>query len=196
MFYKAPNQYIQEGNAFEIDGTQYPVNWLNLSTPEEKIAIGLEEVIATNQPANQTYYWVSETLNGAQLTYTNTPKDLDPCKANLISQTKQTAYSILLPTDWMVVKAFETSTTIPESWNTWRQTIRNQAEDYITAVTLCTTIDELAALPSVQWALDPNNAVVEAVTEPVVTPAVEEVVEPVAKPTVEPVIEGVTNDPV
>jgi hypothetical protein len=156
MFYKAPNQYIQEGNAFEIDGTQYPANWLNLSTPEEKIAIGLEEVIATNQPANQTYYWVSETLNGASLTYTNTPKDLDSCKANVVSQTRQTAYSILLPTDWMVVKAFETSTTIPQAWNTWRQTIRTQAQTYITSVNACTTIEQLAALPSVQWANDPN----------------------------------------
>ena len=156
MFYKSPNQYIQEGNAFEINGIQYPANWLNLSTPEEKLAIGLEEVIATNQPANQTYYWVSETLNGASLIYTNTPKDLDPCKANAVIQTNATAYSILLPTDWMVVKAFETSTTIPEAWNTWRQTIRTQAQTYITSVNACTTIEQLAALPSVQWAHDPN----------------------------------------
>ena len=156
MFYKAPNQYIQEGNAFEIDGTQYPANWLNLSTPEEKLAIGLEEVIATNQPANQTYYWVSETLNGASLTYTNIPKDLDPCKANAVSQTNATAYSILLPTDWMVVKAFETSTTIPQAWNTWRQTIRTQAQTYITSVNACTTIEQLAALPNVDWAHDPD----------------------------------------
>ena len=37
MFYCTQNQqYIQEGNAFEINGVQYPSNWLNLSTPEEK----------------------------------------------------------------------------------------------------------------------------------------------------------------
>jgi hypothetical protein len=195
MFYKAPNQYIQEGNAFEIDGIQYPANWLNLSTPEEKLSIGLEEVIATNQPANQYFYWVSETLSGASLTYTNTPKEFAPVQENMISQTKQTAYSILQPTDWMVVKAFETSTTIPESWNTWRQTIRNQAQDYITAVTLCTTIDELAALPIVQWALDPNNAVAEAV-EVVAEPVTEAVVEPTVDQVTEPVVEGAVNDPV
>tara|TARA_R110000868_G_scaffold396427_1_gene668608 strand:+ start:67 stop:573 length:507 start_codon:yes stop_codon:yes gene_type:complete len=156
MFYKAPNQYIQEGNAFEINGNQYPANWLNLSTPEEKAAIGLEEVIATNQPANDTYYWVSQTLNGASLTYTNTPKDLDPCKANVVNQTNAAAYSILLPTDWMVVKATETNTTVPDAWNTWRQTIRTQAQNYVASVNACTTIDQLDALPSVQWARDPN----------------------------------------
>jgi hypothetical protein len=183
MFYCTQNQqYIQEGNAFEINGTQYPANWLNLSTPEEKAEIGLEEVIATNQPGNQTYYWVTETLNGASLTYTNTPKEFAPCQENLVNQTKATAYSILISSDWMVVKAFETSTVIPTDWNTWRQTIRNQAEDYITSVTLCTTVDELAALPQIEWALDPDHVVAE-------------VVEPVAETVVEPTVE-VTNDPV
>ena len=157
MFYCTQNQqYVCEGNAFEINGNQYPSNWLNLSTPEEKAAIGLEEVIATNSPANQQFYWVSETLNEAQLTYTNTPKDLTQCKTNVVNQTNSSAYSILLPTDWMVVKAIETNTTVPDAWNTWRQTIRTQAQNYIASVNACTTIDQLAALPSVQWANDPN----------------------------------------
>jgi hypothetical protein len=93
----------------------------------------------------------------------------------------------------MVVKAFETSTTIPEAWNTWRQTIRTQAHDYITLVNACTTIDELAALPSVQWALNPNNAVVESVIE---QPITEAVVEPTVDQIADPITEGVVNDPV
>ena len=57
MFYSSTDgQYIQEGSAFEIAGTQYPSNWLNLSTPEDKSAIGLEEVVATNSPANDKFY--------------------------------------------------------------------------------------------------------------------------------------------
>jgi len=157
MFYCTQNQqYINEGTAFEINGVQYPANWLNLSTPEEKAEIGLEEVIATNQPANDTYYWVSQELNGAQLTYINTPKDLAPCQSTAVAQTNATAYSILFPSDWMVVKATETGGTVPAAWNTWRQTIRTQAADYITAINTCTTIEQLAALPSVQWANDPN----------------------------------------
>lgn len=174
MFYcTTTGQYIREGAPFEINGIQYPANWLNLSTPQEKAEIGLEEVIATNQPANQQFYWVSETLNGAQLTYINTPKELIPCQKQLISQTKSTAYSILLPTDWMVVKAFETGGTIPADWNTWRQTIRTQADDYLNAVNLCTTIDQLAALPQIQWAKDPNQPVVP--TEELAAPVTQEV---------------------
>ena len=166
MFYCTQNQqYIQEGNVFEINGIQYPANWLNLSTYQEKAEIGLEEVVAINQPANEIYYWVSQTLNGAELTYVNTPKDLDPCKLNAINQINSTAYNILLPTDWMVVKSVETSTSIPSDWNTWRATIRQQAKDGVDFVNACTTIEELANLPAIQWALDPNTQIVNLVEE-------------------------------
>lgn len=157
MFYSTTtNTYIQEGTAFEINGVQYPQNWLNLSTPQEKAEIGLEEVIATNSPANQQYYWVSQELNGASLTYINNPKDLDTCKTNAVSQLKTTAYTMLLPTDWMVVKSVETSTPIPSDWNTWRASIRTTCENAITAVNACTNVDELAQL-TVTWPINPNK---------------------------------------
>jgi hypothetical protein len=163
MFYSTTtNTYIQEGTAFEINGIQYPQNWLNLSTPQEKAEIGLEEVIATNSPANQQYYWVSQELNGATLTYINNPKNLDTCKTNAVSQLRTTAYSILLPTDWMVVKSVETSTPIPTDWNTWRASVRTICENAITAVNACTNVDELAQL-SVTWPNDPNYVEVQNV---------------------------------
>ncbi len=160
MFYSSTDgQYIQEGNAFEIGGVQYPSNWLNLSSAEDKAAIGLQEVIATNSPASDKFYWVSETLNGASLTYTNTPKDLDTCKANEVSATNATAYSILLPSDWMATKAFETGTAVATDWATWRAQIRSQAATQVAAINACTSIEELAALPNVDWAKDPNAPV-------------------------------------
>jgi len=163
MFYSTTtNTYIQEGTAFEINGIQYPQNWLNLSTPQEKAEIGLEEVIATNSPANQQYYWVSQELNGATLTYINNPKDLDTCKTNAVSQLRTTAYTMLLPTDWMVVKSVETSTPIPSDWNTWRASIRTTCENAITAVNACTNVDELAQL-TVTWPNDPNYIEVQNV---------------------------------
>lgn len=158
MFYSTTTQqYIQEGTPFEINGVQYPANWLNLSTPEEKAAIGLEEVIATNQPADQNYYWVSQELNGASLTYVNTPKDLAECKTNATNQVNSSAYSILLPSDWMVVKAIETGGTVAPAWNTWRQTIRTEAADAVKVINACTTVEQLAALPSIQWTPDPDQ---------------------------------------
>lgn len=164
MFYSTTTQtYIQEGNAFEINGVQYPANWLNLSTPQEKAEIGLEEVIATNQPANQIYYWVTETLNGPELTYINTPKDLLSVKTNALAQINATAYSILLPTDWMVVKSVETSTPINPSWNSWRQSIRTTALNATNGVEGAADVDAVATvMSSINWPKDPNQVALEA----------------------------------
>ena len=153
---------VQAGTPFTWDGIQYPANWCNLSTPDQKAAIGMVDVIYAAQP-NDQYYWVTQNepvydplRNVVNVTFTATPKDLDELKANQISATNSTAYSILLPTDWMVVKAIETGGTVAPDWNTWRQEIRTQAAAQVAAITACTTVDELAALPPVAWAHDPN----------------------------------------
>ena len=157
MFYcTTTQQYIQEGTAFEINGVQYPANWLNLSTPEEKAELNLVEVVATNSPANPQYYWVSESLNGAELTYTNTPKDLTTVKSSAFSQINETAYTILQPSDWMVVKAFETSTPINADWNAWRASIRATADQTRTAVTGAADVDVVAEIMgNIVWAKSP-----------------------------------------
>lgn len=164
MWYSTTDgQYIQEGTQFTIGGITYASNWLNLSTPEQKSAIGLEEVIATNSPANDQYYWVSTELNGPSLTYINTPKNLTDVKSNALSQVNNTAYSILFPSDWMVVKAFETSTPINPDWNTWRASIRATADSTRTAVTAAQNVDAVASIMgSIQWAKSPSTLAAEA----------------------------------
>ena len=163
MFYNAQyNQYVTEGTQFTLGDVTYPPQWLNQSTPEQKAAIGLVEVVATNSPADQTYYWVSETLNGAELTYTNTPKDLDTVKENAISQVNNTAYSLLFPSDWMVVKAVETQGTVPTDWNTYRADVRFTANTTKDALAVATTVDELAnIIANMKWPHDPNYVPVE-----------------------------------
>lgn len=151
---------VPAGTAFEWDGIQYPANWCNLSTPEEKAAIGMVDVVYGSQPSD-VYYWVSQdapvyTGTVVAINYTATPKDLFECQSQAVNATNAAAYSILLPTDWMVVKAVETGDTVAPAWNTWRQTIRTQAADYVAVISACTTVDQLAALPPVTWAHDPN----------------------------------------
>lgn len=151
---------VAPGTPFEWDGVQYPANWCNLSTPEEKAAIGMVDVVYGAQPSDQ-YYWVSQdapVYNGTvvEINYTATPKDLDACKSNAVSAINAAAYSLLLPSDWMAVKAFETAVAMPQAWMDWRQQIRTQAAAQVAAITACTSVDQLAALPTVQWAHDPN----------------------------------------
>lgn len=166
MFYKAPNTYINEGCQFVIDGVTYPANWLNQSTPEQKAALGLEEVIATNSPYNPTYYWTGEILDQATLTYTGTAKDLTEVKTNSIGQINATAYSILLPTDWMVVKAFETSTHVPTAWNTWRASIRTYAANVVSQVEAAVDVDAVATIMgALDWPKDPDTLTEEVVSD-------------------------------
>lgn len=164
MFYSTTDgQYINEGQQFTIDGVTYPSNWLNQSTPEQKADLGLEEVVATNQPFNPVYYWTGETLFEATLTYTGTPKDLTEVKTNAIAQVNSTAYSILFPTDWMVVKAFETSTKVPTAWNTWRANVRTYAASAASAVEASNDVDEVAVIMGgLDWPKDPDAVAAEA----------------------------------
>ena len=152
--------FIPQGTAFEIDGIQYPANWLNLSTPEEKAAVGIVDVVYGAYPSD-VYYWVSQDApvyadGVVTVNYTATPKDLFTCMSDAVNATNAAAYSILLPSDWMVVKGIETKSAVPTTWNDWRQTIRTQAATQVAAISACKTIEELAALPPVDWAKDPN----------------------------------------
>ena len=159
MFYRqASNQYINEGTQFEIDGQTFPPQWLNQSTPEQKAALGLVEVVATNQPFDPVYYWTGETLDKATLTYTGTPKDLVEVQNNAVSSVRSSAYALLLPSDWMAVKAFETSAPMNADWSAWRASIRQTAADTVTAIQACTTVDEVAnVMSNITWSQDPNN---------------------------------------
>ena len=153
-------RFLPENTPFKLDNTQYPQNWLNLSTPQEKAKLGIVDVVY-GQRADDKYYWVSEdapVVDGGvvKVNYTATPKDLAECLKQALSAVNAQAYSILLPSDWMVVKAVESSSNVPTVWSAWRQEIRDQAANQVTSISACTTVDQLAALPSVEWAHDPD----------------------------------------
>ena len=166
MFYaQSENKYIQDGTQFELGGITYPAQWMAQATLEQKQAIGLEEVVATNSPKSDQYYWVSQTLDGATLTYVNTPKDLDTVKATALAQIDATAYSILQPNDWIDTRNLRDPSYKPE-WITWRESIRQTAKDTVTAINTCVDVDAVeAVMANVVWANDPNY--VEPVVEPI-----------------------------
>ena len=163
--------FIQPGTAWTYDGIQYPPQWIAQATPEQLAQLGIVDVVYGPQ-ANPQYYWVGQNepvydaqTNTVNITFTATPKDLSQLKVQQVAQINQTAYTILLPSDWMVVKAIETQGTVAPDWNTWRQSIRTTADTSRAAVEACTTVDELAALPVIQWPLSPDQPTVESVTE-------------------------------
>ena len=157
MFYKqSTNQYILENTSFNIDGVQYPPQWLNLSSSSDKAALGLIEVIIQGERKNPVYYWTSEILENGILTLTAIPKDLAEVKAQAINTLNDLAYTILLPSDWMVIKAFETNTPISSDWNTWRTGIRTQVASTVSNINSASTVDEVASAINIQWQSNPS----------------------------------------
>jgi len=160
MFYHAASsQYIQDGAPFTVNGTSYPAGWLNAASAEEKSAVGLVEVTYEGTREDDRFYWVSETRVGSVVTYTNIPKDLDGLKTQFVKQINQTAYAMLLTSDWMVVKAMETSTTVPAEWTTYRSLVRSTAAATVAAINAATDVPALQAAMQVTWATDPSNTI-------------------------------------
>lgn len=159
MFYhRENNQYIYETVPFEINGVQYPANWLNLSSPEEKLAIGITEVTTTNSSEDSRYYEVIQHLENGVITYENIPKDLTELKEKIILQINSEAYDLLKLTDWYVIRLMETFEPIPTDWLNWRKSIRETASNEINVINNITTIDQLKELSGVAWPLAPNSS--------------------------------------
>ena len=160
---------------FSHDGINYPANWLRLTTLAEKEAIGITEVPDTPRSAyDQRFYW------GPGL-----PKDLDDLKSLWIKKTKETANTILKPSDWYAIRKADTNEAIPTAWSDWRQSIRVAAAAKITMIELQTDVDSLATYITTSttsassptgiasdypvWPADPDQPVVE-IPEEEVTP--------------------------
>jgi len=157
MFYCAKeNKYIVEQTPFTIDGTGYPADWLNHASADDKTALGLVEVTYEGTREDDRFYWVAENRNGAVISYTNTPKDLAALKTQWKTQINQNAYTILLQSDWMVVKAVETSTAVPTAWFNYRVVVRSAAAAAVAAIEASADVPALQAAIQVTWPNDPN----------------------------------------
>ncbi len=68
---------------------------------------------------------------------------LPDAKSVMVSETNSTAYNILLPTDWLVVRRSDDGTPIPSDWDNWRQTIRTEAEQKKAQIEACDSTESL-----------------------------------------------------
>ena len=120
----------------DADGNQYPANWLNLSSLEEKTAIGITEV-ADPVRADDRFWWSGDI---------NTPKDINQVKAMLVAQSKAIAGSMLSQSDWKIIRSAEIGIAASAEVLAERAAIRTASNDNETAINSCTTVDELAVL--------------------------------------------------
>jgi len=136
------------------DGTQYPRNWLRLATPEQRAAIGITE--EADPPIwDQRYYWgydqdgnlIPKQLEDEVVTpeegesYTQTG-----LKTLHIQQTKETANSLLSPTDWYIVRKFERNIDVPADVAEQRAKIIEVSEQREALISGVSSVEELKGL--------------------------------------------------
>jgi hypothetical protein len=124
--------------AFTTGGIKYPVNFLRLSTLEEKEAIGITE--QADPPVwDQRFAWgYSE---DGQLIW----KDHTQLVEQWVAQTRITAGTLIQPTDWMVIREQDNGTVVPESVKALREDIRLATGQKNAAIEATADTAELAA---------------------------------------------------
>jgi hypothetical protein len=126
------------GQAFEFNGIQYPADWLQKTSLEEKQAIGITEE-PDPEWFDDRYYW-----------NVNVPKDLDVLKTNLIANIKSSAATLLQDTDWKIIRSSETNIRVDLPTLNKRAEIRTKSNEFEDSINTCTSVEELAAL-SFDW---------------------------------------------
>jgi len=151
MRYKLPDgQFVGAYQAFEYEGTQYPSNWLAISTPDALASMGVTIVEDPPRPDDQ-FYWVGEN-NSA------TPKDLADLKLLWIDRVNRSAYALLLSSDWMVTRKIEIGADIPSEWSAYRAQLRLDCAINKDLITQAADIDAfIAVVSNLKWPVEPGT---------------------------------------
>jgi hypothetical protein len=166
-------KHLPEGTSFyDVNGTQYPANWLNLSTEEEKLAIGITWV-ADPIPFDTRFYWdtnlpkaledklevkedgtplYKQVYDKATESMVDTTEQVvtKGLKSNFIAQVKDTAGKLLAQTDWYIIRKAERNVDIPEEIALKRTQIVTEANRLETDIKASTTVEGLIEVLNAQ----------------------------------------------
>jgi len=169
------NKIITRPKQLTIGDVNYPSNIFSMWTSAELEAKGIYEVVIDNTNlksgeyytnTDQTFAFASDTVTASYGTATAraiadtlyTAQDetdgygtegevasrgLKYCKKENIDQQ---AASLLLATDWMVIRAAEGGTAVPSATTTWRTAVRTKANSMQAQIDGAANVDALAAL--------------------------------------------------
>ena len=138
--------------AFTYKDLQYPSNWIQNATAEEKSAIGLVEVTISGGRKNDDYYdndlgnIVIASDGSASRTWKNTAKTLSTVQSTKIQNAKRDANTMLSNTDWYVVRKAETDVAVPSEITAYRTAVRTCYGNLKTAINAASNIDGVATL--------------------------------------------------
>lgn len=177
MAYKIGNRTIQMDRFFVHNEISYPSNWIRLSTPEEKAAIGM---VWEDDPirASDIYYWNGDINNPKMLDdrlevdengdplWEKVLDNTDPLnpvmvdsnvqmktlglKSTMILQVKETAGKLLANTDWYVTRKMERNVDMPLDVAEERSHVRTECDRLEAAIAAVTTVEELITVMNSQ----------------------------------------------
>ena len=176
MAYKLDGKTLIMDRGFTHNEIQYPRNWLQNSTQEEKNAIGVTWE-ADPVRADDRYYWngkidnpkamedVEEVNENGNPLYvqvynpeTEAMEDTDErlvtkgLKSTKIKEVNYTAGMILANTDWYITRKVEREIDIPEKIVTHRAAIVTEANRVETAIAEVTDVESLInVMENVKW---------------------------------------------
>ena len=164
---------LPEGTAFkDAEGNHYPQNWLNLSTEEEKAAVGITWG-ADPAPVDTRFYWdtnlpkaledkLETKENGSPLykqVYDKATESMvdtteqvvtKGLKSNFIAQVKDTAGKLLNATDWYVIRKAERNVEVPSEVALKRTQIVAEANRLEIDIQASTTVEALIEVLNAQ----------------------------------------------
>ena len=137
---------LRPGRPFTHNGIQYPANWLRLTSWAEKEAIGITEV-PDAAPVDTRFYWDTDIPKQLEDT-TDVASGITTTglKTQWKAQQDQTAYTLLAPTDWYVVRKSETDEAIPVGITSFRGEVRTVCEGRKVAIDGATDVPSLVGI--------------------------------------------------
>ena len=141
---------LQEGTAFtDANGNKYPANFLNLSTEEEKAAIGITWV-DDPAPVDTRFYWDTNLPKALEDKLEEDGSTTKGLKTQYVAQVKDTAGKMLNATDWYVIRKAERNVDMPSGVVAKRAVIVAEANRLETAVNGASTVEALIEVLNAQ----------------------------------------------
>jgi hypothetical protein len=145
MFLLNGNRLAESTSFYDANGTQYPPQWLNTSTEEQKAAIGITWV-ADPTPVDTRFYWDANLPKALEDKLEEDGSTTKGLKSNFKAQVKDTANKLLVQTDWYVIRKAERSVDIPTDIADQRNAIVTEANRLDTAIDGVDTVEGLIAI--------------------------------------------------
>ena len=134
MAYTLNDTPIAYGTPFKSGEYRYTKAWWGISSDSEKTAVGIKTV-ADPTPYDERFYYGPDS-----------PKPIASLKSIWIQEQKDTANTKIAPTDWMVIRAAEGGTAVPDDTKTYRAAVRTKCKEREDQITACSDTATLRAL--------------------------------------------------